>query len=360
MHTKIVGVTHPNSDGSSRQRILKRMRREEREYEAVYLEPEPDNPYDKNAIKVLNTEGEQLGYLNSDLAEDIARRMSCGEDFSAVITNFTGDDEDKQTIGCNIEITASQSRSRKVPKEESLLNSFVVCMGLLLIAIPLWVVVVKQSSKKDNTSVKSYTYSSLRTSSDVKISPSILTKEEHSTFAKSLDKKAEEKRAAQKKAEAQELYELRKKMTSTTDEVEGTKWIYEKTTKRLIDRRISRKNFFYVYLGQSGRTMWPRLRMGFIRDGWIFFNQVIVNVDGNVRRLSFGKFSSNRDVLGAGAISEYIDVSAGDYESLIKSMAKGKKVIVRFEGSQYFHDFTMTKEQKTALSNIWRLYELMR
>ena len=118
MNTKIVGVTFPNPDGSSRQQILKRMRRAECEYEAVYLEPEPDNPHDKNAVKVLNIKGEQMGYLSSDLAADILKMLSEGKEFSAVITSFTGGEKDKPIVGCNIEITTSYPQDKPQGTEE--------------------------------------------------------------------------------------------------------------------------------------------------------------------------------------------------------------------------------------------------
>ncbi len=85
-----------------------------------------------------------------------------------------------------------------------------------------------------------------------------------------------------------------------------------------------------------------------------------MNIDGDVGQLSFKYFDVQRDVLGGDTVSEYVDVPAQKWENLIKRMAKGKKVTVRFVGSQYRHDFTMTMEQKSALWNIWRVYELMR
>ena len=370
MFTKVVGVTHKNGDGTSRQKILKKMRREGREGETVYLEHEPDNPFDENAVKVLNTDSEQLGYLSSELAEDIVERVANGEVFNAVISEFTGGDELRPTVGCNLEITSEQvkpsqfdppwseqlwaesSRSKLSITQDDwgLLRVVALAVFIALIVVMLHI----NSVKNTNASSKSWVHPYLRDGGAAQ--------------TESVDKEAEARmeaqREARKKANAQELYELRKKLTSTFDEVERVKWIYEKTTKRLIDRRTSRKNFFYVYLGQSGSVMWPRLRMGFIRDGWIFFEKVIVNIDGNVTQLSFRHFDVKRDVLSGNAISEYADVYADmstvDYGALIKSMSKGKKVVVRFEGDQYRHDFTMTKEQKNALWNVWRVYELMR
>lgn len=60
-YLQVHGITHRNDDGSSRQRII----RECAVGEELELVPEPDNPYDSDAIKVCRKTGEQLGYLPS-------------------------------------------------------------------------------------------------------------------------------------------------------------------------------------------------------------------------------------------------------------------------------------------------------
>ena len=112
IHTKIVGVSYRNKDGSSRQKILRRMFEEGCEYENVYLEAEPDNQHDKNAVKVLNCDDEQLGYLNRDLAKDISKMLSNGIEFEAFITEITGTEDEGLTLGCNIEITEIENEPK--------------------------------------------------------------------------------------------------------------------------------------------------------------------------------------------------------------------------------------------------------
>ncbi len=66
--SKVVGVSKDNDDGTSRQEIIKR---EVAEDDFLSLKLEPDNAYDKNAVKVLSKHGNQIGYLNRDLAEKV-------------------------------------------------------------------------------------------------------------------------------------------------------------------------------------------------------------------------------------------------------------------------------------------------
>ncbi|GAB4252217.1 MAG: hypothetical protein Tsb0034_30970 [Ekhidna sp.] len=66
--TKVVGVSMNNQDGISRQGIIKR---EVEEDDKLRLELEADNPHDPNAIRVLSKHGNQIGYLNREIAEQV-------------------------------------------------------------------------------------------------------------------------------------------------------------------------------------------------------------------------------------------------------------------------------------------------
>lgn len=60
--TRVVGVTF-----EGRQEVVARLQMGDR----IWLEMEPDNQHDLNAIKVCRSNGEQFGYLNHQLAADI-------------------------------------------------------------------------------------------------------------------------------------------------------------------------------------------------------------------------------------------------------------------------------------------------
>lgn len=101
-YTKVVGVTFPNDDGSSRQQILKRCRRGE--YLTLVYSPVPQ---DRNAVKVCRAStGEQIGWLSRELAAEIGPLLKKGRRFDARIASLTGGGLIfKRTRGCNIEIT---------------------------------------------------------------------------------------------------------------------------------------------------------------------------------------------------------------------------------------------------------------
>ncbi len=77
--TKLVGVTHRNNDRTSRQNTIKRLE----SLDSLDLVPEPTNPYDPNASRVIGGYfakdyewiDRQIGYLDSRLAGQTTRAM---------------------------------------------------------------------------------------------------------------------------------------------------------------------------------------------------------------------------------------------------------------------------------------------
>jgi hypothetical protein len=96
--TKVVGVTFSNRD-RNRQEIIARLQMGDR----VWLEMEPDNRYDPNAIKVCCSNGEQIGYINRHLAASIHPYFAAyGHPVRGRVTLLTGSNWDGYTLGCVI------------------------------------------------------------------------------------------------------------------------------------------------------------------------------------------------------------------------------------------------------------------
>ncbi|MGD0752916.1 MAG: HIRAN domain-containing protein [Anaerolineales bacterium] len=100
IHTKIVGVDRKNDDGSDRQTLIKR---NAKPGQYLKLKPEPDNKYDPNAIGVWWGDV-QFGYISSDLAKDLKRRIDEQEHVKAITMNLTGGTPDKPSHGVNIDL----------------------------------------------------------------------------------------------------------------------------------------------------------------------------------------------------------------------------------------------------------------
>lgn len=100
-HTKIVGVTFENEDGTSRQYLISRCRKGD----AVTIEPSPSKKY-PHAIGVYDDFWNQLGYLNADLANEFYQKDWINSKITAVISSITGDEHNN--LGCNLLITIEE------------------------------------------------------------------------------------------------------------------------------------------------------------------------------------------------------------------------------------------------------------
>ena len=92
LDTKVAGVTFDN-----RQRYIRRMS----VGETVSLVREPNNPYDRNAICVINANGDQIGFISKELASTMAPQMDAGVNYHATVCGITGNNPG-ENIGVNL------------------------------------------------------------------------------------------------------------------------------------------------------------------------------------------------------------------------------------------------------------------
>lgn len=110
-HTKVVGVSHDNPDGSSRQQLI---RKHCKKGVMMMLVPEPDNTFDPNAVAVYVYKSKligksiraQIGYLKSDVAKEFHTMTKV----HAKIADVTGGTKDKATMGVNLQITGEKPK----------------------------------------------------------------------------------------------------------------------------------------------------------------------------------------------------------------------------------------------------------
>ena len=80
--TSVVGVTYEGRQAV----VLKLLMGEE-----VFLSRDPLNPYDRNAIKVVNQHGQQIGFIARELASGLAASFDrYGKPVSARVTYLSG------------------------------------------------------------------------------------------------------------------------------------------------------------------------------------------------------------------------------------------------------------------------------
>jgi hypothetical protein len=174
-----------------------------------------------------------------------------------------------------------------------------------------------------------------------------------------------EEETKQKKLKA-EWDELSRHVTMYSDEIENDKTIFDKTTptNAKSGRSIPGRNNFFIYLTLIDNSIYPRLFIGFQRSGWVFMENIIINVDGNVYTINVPRFENTphsglkTDIIGGGLIQEYVDFYAIEYENIIKAIGNGKKVLVRYKGDKHYHDVQLSDTQKAALKRMYRMYEV--
>lgn len=76
----VVGIDYANPDKSNRRFEIALCA----PGDPVELRPEPKNKYDENAVAVFSDRGTQLGYLRSERAALIARKLAAGEEAIAL------------------------------------------------------------------------------------------------------------------------------------------------------------------------------------------------------------------------------------------------------------------------------------
>lgn len=185
---------------------------------------------------------------------------------------------------------------------------------------------------------------------------------QQSQEAKSLLSEVNEKIAAAEKAkqlEAEKAAEEKRKtlarldanLVKTTDEIKGVTWVSHKSTPTL-------ENYMSLYFGvkEGSAAAYPlRMKFNYHADSWLFVQSVTIKADDQV--FDLGKVDFDRDN-AAGSIWEWSDSRVEDMAMLNKILS-AKKVVIRYDGRQYYHDFVLPESQKTAMRETllaWQRY----
>lgn len=127
IRTKVVGVTFPNPDGTSRQDIIKRCCRKHSE---LLARREPTNRFDPNAIGLWVADGNKyrlIGYVSAELAEDLADVADAGGALKVKVLNVTGGW--KNSRGVNLEIRTEKGALPAVEARGFRIAGFVLRMA---------------------------------------------------------------------------------------------------------------------------------------------------------------------------------------------------------------------------------------
>lgn len=162
-------------------------------------------------------------------------------------------------------------------------------------------------------------------------------------------RKREEERKAQEARLA--LERAIGNMKKSTDEIKGITWVRHRNAP------ISGK-YVSVYFGSNkdSAASYPlRIQFQYYGDGWLFVRSVTVKADDKVYEL--GKLEFERDH-SSGSVWEWIDMPVKDHQMLNHWM-NAKRVVVRFNGDQYYSDFTLPQSQQAQLREVYQAWKVM-
>lgn len=117
--------------------------------------------------------------------------------------------------------------------------------------------------------------------------------------------------------------------------------------------------FALPYLGKQGNDVWLRFVCNYTDDDWVFFKKITFACDDQRFYKSFSAFETVRDN-GGGDVWEYIDMDVNATEiKIMEAIASSEKTIIRFEGDDYYSDFTVKAKDKEAIRFTLDLYYLL-
>ena len=94
-------------------------------------------------------------------------------------------------------------------------------------------------------------------------------------------------------------------------------------------------------------------------DGWVFFKKITFACDDQRFYKVFSYYDVVRDN-GGGDVWEYIDMDVNASEiNILEAIAGSEKTIIRFEGDDYYRDFTVSAKDKEAIRFTLDLYYLL-
>ena len=147
------------------------------------------------------------------------------------------------------------------------------------------------------------------------------------------------------------------------DQIKGITWYYPASAPEYVNTRSA----IYPYIGKydSGR-LYMRMKFSYTGDRWVFFDNVIVSIDGSNHTLpkDAGEYRSDS---GGGDVYEALDISVeggkiDNYGEAVRLMmpliAFSDQTIIRFQGDRQY-DLTVSQADKDGIMDILYGYAYM-
>lgn len=148
------------------------------------------------------------------------------------------------------------------------------------------------------------------------------------------------------------------KLKKSTDEVEGITWYEPSCMPTYTNTRC----YVLPYIGEQNGNHWLRCKVDYAADDWVFFTQIIINIDGVKRdTINFDYSDVTRDTAYGAKLCEVADFAPGSNQvELLEDISNSKKTIIRFQGSDHYYDFTVLDKDKQGIKDVLAAYEYLK
>lgn len=175
-------------------------------------------------------------------------------------------------------------------------------------------------------------------------------------IAESINEVIAKANAEDQKKREQAMANATKNLTKDVDEVTGITFYQHKTSVKYLNQ-----NDFYAYIAVADDSdPWLRLKIQYAADDWLFVQSVVVKADDETFTISEKEYGEFKTDHSGGRIWEWLDRKVNGSElEMLKAISKAKKVIVRFNGRDYYKDKVLSARQLTAVKDVLTAFEAL-
>lgn len=143
----------------------------------------------------------------------------------------------------------------------------------------------------------------------------------------------------------------------THDKVENLTWYMPKNLPRYIDTRC----YMIPYIGVRGSSTWICIRYNYTADSWVFWESMKIVSDGETyyKMPYYFDITHDNDTEVWEYWDEvlYSDIGMDDEDiQMLQHIADSEETIIRFQGDDYHHDYTVSQKDKNMIKDVLELY----
>mgnify|MGYP001194560511 CR=1 FL=1 len=117
------------------------------------------------------------------------------------------------------------------------------------------------------------------------------------------------------------------------------------------DDPSTHSTYLALYFGLKDAIATPtelRMRVQYYGDDWVFANAITIKADANIFEMPSLVFRRDHS---SSSVWEWTDEEVSDY-AMLRSIANAKRVVVRFHGQQYVHDWVLPAAQQAIMRDV--------